>query len=180
MEWLTPNEAKVIKELVTAFGILFGGGWAFWKWSLSEYFRHRHDIPSFDGEISCKVAPYSANQNILSVSCIWRNVGPIALSVNTQETIFTVYKLPTDSLNGAVKTRYGSLDIYSDNKPWEHWPEAVLEPSTSSELQSHFILESGITYIIICRLVAVTRKLENRQVWVRETVWNEKVNSIKE
>lgn len=177
MDWLTPNEAKIIKELVTSFGILFGGGWAFWKWSLSEYFRHRHDIPSFDGEISCKVIPYSSNQNILSISCVWRNVGRIALLVNTRETRFTIYKLPHESSNCPVNIRHGLLEVYLENKPWEHWPEAILEPSTNSEIQSHFILESGITYVIVCRLVAVTKQNENKQIWVRELVWNDKVST---
>ncbi|GAA5217371.1 hypothetical protein ACFSJ3_18020 [Corallincola platygyrae] len=180
MEWPTLDQAKIIRELATAIGIVLGGAWAFWKWSLSEYFRHRHDMPSFDGEMSWSVAPYSKNQNILSVSCVWRNVGPIALPVNTQETRFTVYKLPETSENIAINTRHGNLVVYADNKPWQHWPEAVLEPATNSQLQSHFILEKGLSYIIVCRLEAVTKPGENKQVWTRDLSWNENVEQSSE
>jgi len=169
-----PNKdtAGLIKDLATVAGIVIGGAWAFWRWSLSEYLRHRREIPAFEGELTARIVPEQAGRVVLTAVCKWKNVSAIPLRVNTKETRFTVFEIPPDTPLGPVGPRLNNLPPKFVRKPWELWPEAVLEPGTNSELQAHFVMEAGRMYIIACRLEAVQVSKKTKQVWTRELVWN--------
>ena len=167
------DDAETFQHLVTAVGVILAGAWAFWRWSLSEFLRRRREIPSFDGEISAFSVPVGERRVLLSVSCKWRNVGAVALPVNTKATSFTLYTVPNETPLGPVGPRMGNLRELFVRYPWEHWPGAILEPGTSSDFQAQFLVEAGRPYVVSCRLEAVTKPRSLKQVWVRELVWAE-------
>lgn len=167
---ITPEGSEIARNLVTAVGIVLGGFWAFWKWSLSEFIRRRTEIPSMDGDISYRAIPHKPGELILSVSCKWRNASNLPIEVNTQATSFWVFEVPEGSKHGPIGPRMGNLNQVYERLPWEHWPSAVLEPGTNSELQAHFLVKAGNTYIVSCRLEAITKPEKPKQVWVRELV----------
>jgi hypothetical protein len=80
------ESAETIKDLATAAGILLGGGWAFWRWTFSEYLRRGREMPSIDGEITVRSVLIDDESELITVSCNWRNVSAIPLNVNTKET----------------------------------------------------------------------------------------------
>jgi len=168
------DTAETIQSLVTTLGIILAGAWAFWRWSLSEYFRHRHDIPSFDGLIRHSCTRNTDSTVVLSVTCVWRNVGNLSLNVDTNETCFRLYSVPKELELGPIAPRMGMLPKIQERQPWDHWPNAVLEPKTESEFQAHFIVPKNMTFIVECRLVAKTNDPNLKQVWVREHVLESK------
>lgn len=171
MGLLSKDTAEIVESLVTAFAIVVGGGWAFWKWSLSEFLRRRREIPSFDGEIAARSVRLNAEKEAVTVYCRWRNCGSVPLSVNTKETRVTVYELPEGMPHGPFGPRLRNIPELHVRRPWEHWPTAVLEPETISEIQAHFTLPAGRVYVFACRLEAESKSGANKQVWVRELVW---------
>jgi hypothetical protein len=163
--------AETIQALVTSLGIVLTGAWAFWRWSLSEYLRQKREMPSFEGEMFARAVPHTEKQVVLTVSCKWRNMSAVPLNVNTQATKFTVFEVPNGTPLGPIGPRLGNLQERYVRKPWEHWPSAVLEPHTCSELQAHFLVEGNRPYVLACRLEADTKPNSSKQVWVRELVW---------
>ena len=176
MELPSKDTTEVVKNLITAGGIILGGIWAFWRWSLSEYIRRRRELPSFDGEMSARSANFKDGKEVLTVGCKWRNVGVVPLKVNTQATCFTLFDIPDGTQNGPIGPRLKNLRELFVRRPWEHWPGAILEPATNSELQAHFLVERGGTYVVSCRLEALTKPGALKQVWVREIVWKSAVD----
>ena len=171
MELPGKDTADVIESLVTAVAIVVGGAWAFWKWSLSEFLRKQREIPSFDGEIAVRSIRLNDEKEAVTVYCKWRNCGSVHLDVNTKETRFTVYELPEAIPLGPFGPRLQNIPERYVRRPWEHWPSAVLEPETTSEIQAHFILSVGRAYVFACRLEAKSKPAADKQVWVRELVW---------
>lgn len=166
------DQAAAIQSLVTSVGIVVGGGWAFWRWSLSEFLRRRSEIPSFDGAISAESIAVNEKQEVITVVCKWRNAGLVPLSVNTSETRVTAYLIPEQTELGPIGPRLNNLKELYVRKPWEHWPTTILEPGTTSEIQVHFLVEARCPYVFSCRLEAVSKpRSTTKQVWVRELVW---------
>ena len=171
MELPSKDTSEIIANLATAAGIVLCGAWAFWKWSLSEYLRRRKEIPSFDGEIAARGVSIAPRTEAVTVSCRWRNCGSVPLDVNTQETRVSVYSLPDTAALGPIGPRLKNIPEVCVRRPWEHWPRAILEPDTTSEIQAHFVLGSGQAYVFACRLEAVAKNGDDKQVWVRELIW---------
>jgi hypothetical protein len=171
MELPSKDTAETIQALTTAAGIILAGGWAFWRWSLSEYLRRRREIPSFEGEMFARAVPLTQGLVVLTVSCRWKNTSPVPLDVNTEMTGFTVYKVPETAALGAIGPRLGNVDALYTRHSWKHWPTTVLEPHTCSEIQAHFVVEDKSAYVLVCRLEAVTKEGESKRVWARELVW---------
>jgi hypothetical protein len=165
------DTAGVLQDLATVAGIIIGGAWAFWRWSLSEYLRHRREMPAFEGELSARAVPEGQGRLVLTASCKWKNVSAIPLRVNTKETKFRVFEIPPGLPLGPIAPRLRHLDEKYVRAPWEHWDGAVLEPGTNSELQAHFLVDAGRTYVIACGLEAVQVSKDVKQVWTRELVW---------
>ncbi len=165
------NVAQSIESLVTAVGIVLAGIWAFWRWSLSEYLRKRAAIPSFDGTITAESVLVGDGREVITVSCKWRNCGSVPLYVNTKETRVTAYVLPDATPIGAIGPRLGNLNELYVRRPWEHWASTVLEPGTVSEIQAHFLVTARCPYVFTCRLEALSKPKQDKQVWVRELVW---------
>ena len=182
MELPSKDATETVKNVATAVALVVGGIWAFWKWSLSAYLRHRREMPSFEGEMTARVLSDAslskANHAILTVTCKWKNVSAIPLNVNTKETRFTVFEIPPETPPGPVGPRLNNLKECFVRRPWEHWPSTILEPGTNSEVHAHFVVEEDKTYIIACRLEAVQAPKKQKQVWVRELVWSAKVVGV--
>lgn len=138
--------------------------------SLSEYLRRKREIPSFEGQLSYTTLHHIDGLAVVSLSCRWKNVGVTPLQVNTNETRFALYSLPVGLQSGPIGPRMNNLKEVHVRKPWEHWPSAVLEPGTNSDLQAHFLVEAGQTYVAMCRLEAVTPAKKPKQIWTRELV----------
>lgn len=172
MDLPTKDTVETIQSITTSVGIVFAGAWAFWRWSLAEYLRRRREMPSFDGVMSASNIPTNDTRIVLSVSCVWRNVSSIPLDVNTQATQFRLFEVPHWMDTGPIAPRMENLELVFERSPWSHWPGAVLEPGTNSELQAHFLVEANKCFIIECRLEARTKSRKIKQVWVRELVWN--------
>jgi hypothetical protein len=172
MDLFTKEGSEVAKNLATSGGLILGGAWAFWRWTLSEYLRMRKEIPSFDGELVARGADFSEEFEVLTASCKWRNVGVVPLPVNTQATRFTIHEVVEGTPEGPIGPRLQNMREVFVRRPWEHWASAILEPGTNSELQAHFLLARGGTYVVSCRLEAATRPGKDKQVWVREVVWH--------
>jgi hypothetical protein len=170
MDALSKDGAAIIKDLATVAALVIGGAWAFWRWSLSEYIRRRSEMPSFEGEITAYTVKAQQGRVTLSVSCKWKSLGGLPLDVNTQETRFTVYRIPDDLPPGPIGPRLKNLPELYVRRPWEHWPAAVLEPGTNSQLQAHFLVEPEQTLVVACRLEALHLRRKQKQVWVRELV----------
>jgi hypothetical protein len=171
MDMPTTETASSIQALVTSAGIILGGLWAFWRWSLSEYLRHRREIPSFEGDMTAGSVCMENGCVLVSVSCKWKNMSAVPLSVNTARTRVTVFDVPDSTQPGAVSPRLNNVVERHVRCPWEHWSDVVLEPHTCSELQAHFLVEEVGTYLLACRLEAVSKKNNPVQVWVRELIW---------
>ena len=170
MDLPTKEAAETIESLVTTVGIVAAGIWAFWRWSLSEFLRRRREIPSFDGTISAESVAVNERQEVITVTCTWRNAGTVPLNVNTKETRITAYLIPRDTPLGPIGPRLENLSELYVRRPWEHWPSTVLEPGTTSAIQAHFLVEARCPYVFACRLEAVACG-KRKQVWVRELVW---------
>ena len=168
-----PNKdtAETIEHLATAIGILLGGLWAFWKWSLSEFLRRRRESPAFYGKISGSSIFIGNNREVLTVVCEWENTSVVSLTVNTKETRFMVYEIPDDTLPGPIGPRLSNWPEKFVRRPLEHWPSTYFEAGTKSDLRAHFLFEVGRHYVIACRLEALTKPGEDKMVWVREFVW---------
>ncbi len=170
MEFPSKETAETIQALLTAAALLVGGGWAFWRWSVSESLRRRREIPSFEGQMSYSVLRRFDGRAIVSLNCRWKNMGVAPLPVNTKETRFALYSLPDELQPGPIGPRMNNLVEMHVRRPWEHWPAAVLEPGTNSELQAHFLVEADQVYVAMCRLEAVSHPKKLKQVWTRELV----------
>jgi len=177
MELAPKDIAETVQAVVTTVALVVGGLWAFWRWSLSEYFRRKREIPSFEGLLTYSVAAIDDKRVVVSLNCRWKNVGVVPLAVNTQETRFAIYSIPDSCPVGAIGPRMQNLTEIHVRRPWEHWPSAVLEPGTNSDLQAHFLLEAGNILVAMCRLEANTPKGTMKQVWAREVVFQSTANS---
>jgi hypothetical protein len=171
MNFPSKDTAEIAQAVVTSVALVVGGLWAFWRWSLSEYLRRKREIPSFEGVLSHSIAVLDDRRVVVSLNCRWKNVGVVPLPVNTQETRFSIYGIPDASPLGPIGPRMKNLTELHVRRPWEHWPGAVLEPGTNSDLQAHFLLEAGHTFVAMCRLEAKTPASAQKQVWVREVVF---------
>ncbi|MFC5480247.1 hypothetical protein [Massilia suwonensis] len=171
MDFPSHGTAETIQALTTAAGIVLAGAWAFWRWSLSEYLRRRREIPSFEGEMFARAVPLAEGLVVLTVSCRWKNTSPVPLPVNTQTTGFTVFEVPATAAPGPIGPRLGNVVKRDERWSWAHWPTAVMEPHTCSELQAHFVVKDKLAYILVCRLEAATKPGEIKLVWARELVW---------
>lgn len=168
---ISTNTAEAIQAIVTSVGILFTGAWVFWKWSLSEFIRKRREIPSFDGDMHVKEYSSKTELKIISVSCVWRNVGSVPLAINSKTTRYRIFRIPETLGVGAFGPRMDNLEELHVRYPWEHWSDVILEPGTGSELQAHFLVEPHEPLLIECRLEGLKKK---GQVWVREIIFEPK------
>ena len=151
---------QFLKDWVPTLGIIFGGGFAYWKWSSIEKLRKQREMPSADkGTLSITSLPINDVKVWVQIDVIWRNPGSIPFDVDVDATVISVFEIKSSIDIGAIqlKVEPGDLGepIYSI-KPYGSSKSVKYEPKSESLVQNHFVLERQKIYLFRWKLYRKT------------------------
>lgn len=166
-----PHISEIIENYTTAAAIILGGGWALWKWGFEEARRRRREIPSLDGKLSTVTTDLNEGKCLVTLEATWRNPGVLPVRLNTQQTCVNVYDLNNDVELGHLKAIDDLVSIYS-SCPLNDLEDYILEPSTNSTMQEHFIFDKAKVYLVRWELFQRPDEQSSPAFsWVRDIVW---------
>lgn len=139
--------SEVFKNYVTAIAIIIGGLWAFYKWSFSEWLRHKKEMPAIDGFLDIKIVASSTKSSYVTLIAIWKNRSPLPFTVNVKTSGIDIFRIPKDIGIGVIECSDTLCEPLISNKPYRDKSSLTLEPMTECVLQSHYHLENGNTYL---------------------------------
>ena len=163
-----PQLATIVKDWVTAAGIVIGGTWALWKWGFSEFLRRLREIPSLDGRMTAVPVPLSPKEVLVTFEALWRNRGQLPVPLDPARTGFKVYELDRAFAIGPLVPQLGATPANHTALPFVGLSGFLLEPATESVLQAHFVLRRGVPYLVRSELVAPGGNAS----WQRDLLWS--------
>ena len=166
-----PHISEVIENYATAAAIIFGAGWALWKWGFEEARRRSREIPSLDGKLSAVTRDLNETKALVTLDAAWRNPGVLPVKLNTTQTCVNVYELDKNVELGHLRANDILEPIY-DSCPLSDYEEYILEPGTDSTLQEHFIFDKAKVYLIRWEIYqSVANPSSPAYSWLRDLVW---------
>ena len=99
------GESKMLtflKEWLPSLAVIVGGLWLLFQWLFGERLRRQKEMPALDGNFSARVVPVSPSSVIVSLSCIWRNRGPLPARIDPGLSHIDVFQVPEDCKNGPL------------------------------------------------------------------------------
>jgi len=164
--------STIIRNYVVAGATIFAGSWAFWKWGFSEWLRKRQEGPAIDGVLEYKEIKLSDDETLLiTIEAIWRNRSVYPVYIDTKKTRIDLFLLPSKIEVGPIITNKDLGEPQHRLKPYEDMNSFMLEPSTNSVLQHHFILKRNNTHLLRWKLYRNPKKHDGGLfAWTKELV----------
>ena len=160
-------EATVVKDWLTSVGILFGGGWALWRFGYEDWLRRRLEEPSLEGSYDVpEMHRLDDGRIAVSLRWRWRNPGtrPVFLDIHLSE--LSVYRI--SSQGAFIDPRRLEQEVgakVSEHLPLEGFGFFKLEPGTTSSILTVPILEEGKTYLARLKLVSDQNRHATKGGW---------------
>lgn len=164
--------SEIAKNCATTFGIVLGGGWAFWKWGYAEWQESKKNRASLDGQLDAKAEALANGRLIVTVLAQWNNRGQFPVKINPQRSQVLVYRLPDVLPLGAFEPATDFGDPLFIQYPFKELDGFELEPKTESFLRAHFVLEPTSKYFFRWELYKEDSPgADHEFVWTKELVW---------
>lgn len=141
-----------IREWLPSVAILAYGGWTLFKMLFTEHLRSKKDMPSIDGHLSAETIPFCDGRVLVTLSATWNNRSPLPVHIDTKTTIVLVYRIPGDIREGPLSLQTDLHNPVHTIQPYKELQQFLLEPKTSSLLQTHFVLSTGSVYGFLWKL----------------------------
>jgi hypothetical protein len=166
-----PHISEIVENYATAAALILAGFWALWKWWLEEMRRRRREIPSVDGKLSAVTTDLNETKALVTLDAAWRNPGVLPVELDVKKTCVNVYELNENLTLGRMSASDVLVPIYK-SYPLSDWEEYILESSTDSTLQEHFVFDKGKAYFIRWEIYQhLTNPSSFAYSWVRDLVW---------
>ena len=174
----TPHISEIIENYATAVAIIFTGAWALWRWGFEETRRRRREIPSLDGKLSATTTDLNGTKALITLVATWRNPGVLPVKLDIERTCVNVYELNENLELGRLSVSDVLAPIY-ESCPLSDYAYYILEPSTDSILQEHFIFDKAKAYLIRWEIFQhVTNRSSLPYSWGRDLVWQYPMREI--
>jgi|GEM_PF-1379553 hypothetical protein len=141
-----------IRQWLPSVAIIVYGGWTLFKMLFAEHLRSKKDMPSIDGQLSAETIPLCDGCVLVTLSAIWNNHSPLPVHLDTKTTIVSVYRIPGDIREGPLSLQADLHNPVHTTRPYKELEKFLLEPNTSSLLQTHFVLPIGSVYGFLWKL----------------------------
>lgn len=141
-----------LRDWLPSVAILAAGVWVLLNKLFAEHLRSKKDMPSIDGQLSAETVPLCDGRVLVTLSATWNNHSPLPVHLDTKATIVSVYRIPDDLREGPLSLQADLHNPVCMTRPYEELEEFLLEPNTSSLLQTHFVLPIGSVYGFLWKL----------------------------
>jgi hypothetical protein len=168
-----PYWSTIVKDLVTAAGLILGGIWAGWKWGYGETLRKRREMPSPDGVLSATAVQLRNGTTAVTLNALWRNRGALPIELCSTHSGVEAFKLNEAAPIGTLRLEKGSnVTPFEVSKP--SWTNYIMEPNTDSVMREHFVLNNGVVYAFkwtICLGSSLPNHKKSHFACTRELIW---------
>jgi hypothetical protein len=176
--WNMKAVLTFLREWLPSVAILAYGAWILSKMLFEQRLRSKKDMPSIDGHLSAETITLCDGRVLVTLSATWNNHSPLPVHIDTKTTIVSVYRIPGDMHEGPLSLQADLDSPVHTAQPYKELQQFLLEPNTSSLLQTHFVLPAGSVYGFLWEL---NRHLKHGTLpgWTKELILDTRERSTK-
>lgn len=156
-----PTLASEIKDWLTIVGIVLGGGWAIWRFWYSEWLRRRSEISSLEGSSAPpEIVRLDDEHAAVCLRWSWRNAGSRPVYIDYDQAVLQIFAVEGDAGSFVDPRVYAGNERvpYCSHHPLKDLGFYMLEPGTTSTLQTIPILPTGKPFVARFELAADAEK----------------------
>jgi hypothetical protein len=165
--------ASWIIAIATATGAIF----AVWKWGVEEHVRRSREMATLDGDISVEVIDADSSIIGVVIESVWDNKGNLPVFLDRENCRVRIFELSLDAAPEVIDPTDEEINKHhkkvADFCPIRSSGMFMLEPGTSSRIQSSILLPKGPIYEV--RSFIQTSQVGNRSSrlwWFRRRMFN--------
>lgn len=135
---------------ITAIAAATGAAFAIWKWGFEERIRQSREMATLDGDVSIEIIDTESTIVGAFIESVWDNKGTLPVFLDRDKCRIRIYELSTaaapeviDPSDKEVHPRHRKV---ADFCPIRTSGMFMLEPGTSSRIQSSVLLPKGPIY----------------------------------